>query len=234
MWAAVSIASARATASKMRVPVVIFGVDASAAEIFVAEVVSGSTTFVVRLKSIAASCSFGLRRATKACSAATAAVIGCPCMLQLVSSTSTTPNVSFEAWLAGTSVGLTTGPPFSFTSTSWIVRRRPLGSESTNVRTGNAGPFASTTPSPEPPFAPAPPASAPAARTTVAMRARRLTGRSSRPRPPRRAPARVSGRGRAAARCRASRTSGGRWAGGPWRGERPRSCRPESPRRSGT
>jgi hypothetical protein len=77
------------------------------------------------------SCSLGFRWAAKACSAATAAAMGLPFMLQLVSSTSTTPNVFFEAWLAGTRVLLATEPPFSATLTSLVVSTRPFGSLST-------------------------------------------------------------------------------------------------------
>src|SRR5579875_2371450 len=151
MRAAESIASALATASKMWVPVATLGWAARAAEILVAEVVRGSTVFACRLNSISPSCSFGLRRAAKACSAATAAASGFPRMLQLVSSTSTTPNVLREASLAGTRVVSTTEVPFSVIETSWTVSLRPLGSDSTSVRTGKGGPFASTRRSPEPP-----------------------------------------------------------------------------------
>ncbi len=90
---------------------------ASASLILVLEVVSGDTVVALWLKSIAPTCSFLLRWATNACSAAVAAASGLPVVLKLVSRTSTTPNVFGEAWLAGVTVRSTTGPPFSVTWT---------------------------------------------------------------------------------------------------------------------
>ncbi len=227
MWAAVSIASACATASKMWVPPPSFGVDASAAEIFVFDVVSGSSVVAWRLNSITPSCSFGFRWAANAFSAARAAAMGFPLMLQLLSRTSTVPNVFFEVLLAGTSVGSATEPPFSVTLTSLGVSRRLLGSKSTYVRTGKAGPWASTNVGPldEEPAAAAVPASRPTARTTAAMSGSRLTGLPFLRRRQRRIRAAGPGRGRAAARCRASRTSGGTSGGVPSGAGRRRSCR---------
>ena len=97
MFAAFSIASACATASKMCVPVAGRGGEASADEILSFELVSVCAVVAVRLNSITPSCSLEFRRAANARAALNAAASGLPRMLQLVSISRTTPKVCSEA-----------------------------------------------------------------------------------------------------------------------------------------
>ena len=235
MSAAVSIASACATASKMCVPPWTGGTVESAAEIFVAEVVSGSSrpsslVEVDRAELLVplAVGGEGLLRGDRGLERSPVHAVA---------------RVQHEHDAEGLLRGLARRNELRLDNgfpvlghADVVERQRAPAWQRQNVglrRVGGLCPRPGSRPFDDPAAEPVA-ARTPTARTSAAVSESRFTDPPSPQRPPRRAPARGPGRARAEAQRRASRTSGGSSAVDLWRGDRPRSCRPASPRRSGT
>ncbi len=185
----------------MRVPSVVCGASATAAESSPDSVVKSVSTVTSRLYAMTATGSSSLRCAMNARAAAIAASIGSPAMLFDASMSRTAP-LDFEPL---STESPETGPPFSVTSR--LFSCVAVGVRYSQTRSGNSESCASVSVG-EPPWPVASAGSASAARAAHAIASRRPSFTPLRP-----CARRVSGRARrtcsAGARCRACGTSRG-------------------------